>query len=99
MDPKLQSYLSILTNTATLLANPVLGINGGRAVALLQYASSVYQDLASTADDLKEVDDEVKRLVSEGRVPTDEEWLPWEAKLKAVSDRFQKVKESLPPKG
>lgn len=97
--PKLEAYVRILNNTALLLSNPAIGlVKDEKAIALLNYATSVYQEATASATALKEVDDQIALLVAEGRVPTEEEWQTWTTRLEALDKGFADVKAGLPPK-
>lgn len=89
-------FLAILAGVQALLANTGLTTVGTQQlVGLLQYAASLFREGVGALGDLKLVDEQIQVLVAEGRAPTDQEWEVWDARLRAVDERFARIKETL----
>lgn len=92
VETKVSLYISILSGVAALLANPQLGLGGaGKLVGLVGYAGAVVRDLAAGADRLYEVDEQIKKLVSEGRVPNLAEWTEIDNRLASLDAGFAAI--------
>lgn len=95
-EAKLGLLQLILQGGATLLANPILGIKGaGQVVALIQYAGSLFRDIAAGAAELRQINEQIKMLVTENRAPSEAEWGAWESRLTGVDARFSRIAGTL----
>lgn len=92
VESKVAIFVEILSGAAALLGNPNLGIAGaGKVVALIGYAGNIVRDIAQGADKLHAVNDQIKRVVSEDRVPNDAEWLALDNRLDALDVGFTSI--------
>ena len=91
---------TIAENAAALLRNPTLGIDGVEKIAsLLHFAVNGFTNGSEALSELTEVHHAIQTMVSEQRVPTDEEWAAWQERFNSIDARFTRVEEELAGEG
>jgi hypothetical protein len=86
-----QLIQSVLASVGAIAVNPAFGIAGvaAKLVPLLSLISSLVSQGAAALEKLKALDEQIKAIVAEGRVPTDAEWAEWDARHQSAKARLQ----------
>lgn len=96
MNPSVSVFTNILQNAIRLLSGAGVSDKTIQQITgVVQFAGTLVREGQKGYEELKVVDEEIRRLVDENRPPTEEEWATWEGRLRSVDERFARLKERL----
>lgn len=82
---------SILASIGAIAVNPAFGIAGvaTKVVPLLNLVSSLISQGMAAYEKLKSLDLQLKQIIAEDRVPSDDEWKAWNDRHESAKSRLQ----------
>jgi hypothetical protein len=90
-DDVIGTVLSIFANAIQVFANPSLigdQVTRDRLTGFLTFVANSIKSGDVAVDELKLVDENIQKLVTEKRPPTNEEWAEWESRRDAANARI-----------